>query len=336
MDQRERIAERAATIRARHPQLATRLAAAGDGSNPHKDVCDGVLLHCLVRGEEMDKSPLAETWTAFTDQVLPALSPRDWHVRSAVYANSIALLALATAQDYVDFVELVESTGARKVAAIQSTLDEALESPPGLPLVTSLTRALARRDRVERLLIEQGRSARGAHRAAKVVYQGTHWLLMADVRANQSAPLLRSADELRSLVADGNVAQWRLQLSAIASGPWGPHGERLIAFADEADLPAVRMHVEQTIRYYKKRHEKAEKEAVAREIQRLVRLSGVTQRDFAKYIGTSASRLSTYANGVVTPSAAMLLRIRRTAETLSEATNASAETPAVDDDPTRA
>lgn len=41
--------------------------------------------------------------------------------------------------------------------------------------------------------------------------------------------------------------------------------------------------------------------------------SGLTRAAFAALVGTSASRLSTYLNAKVTPSAAMLVRIERTA-----------------------
>ena len=42
--------------------------------------------------------------------------------------------------------------------------------------------------------------------------------------------------------------------------------------------------------------------------------SGLSRAEFASRIGTSASRLSTYASGKVTPSATLMLRIRRVAE----------------------
>lgn len=40
----------------------------------------------------------------------------------------------------------------------------------------------------------------------------------------------------------------------------------------------------------------------------------LSRAQFASQIGTSASRLSTYVNGKVTPSAALLVRMRRVAE----------------------
>jgi ribosome-binding protein aMBF1 (putative translation factor) len=56
-----------------------------------------------------------------------------------------------------------------------------------------------------------------------------------------------------------------------------------------------------------------ERAAVAAEIRDAVEQSGLSQADFASRIGTSASRLSTYASGKVTPSATLMLRIRRVA-----------------------
>ncbi|HSS41807.1 MAG TPA: helix-turn-helix transcriptional regulator [Solirubrobacterales bacterium] len=60
--------------------------------------------------------------------------------------------------------------------------------------------------------------------------------------------------------------------------------------------------------------EAAERMAVASEIQRLIEESGLTRHAFASHIGTSTSRLSTYATGKVTPSAALMLRMRRVSE----------------------
>jgi transcriptional regulator with XRE-family HTH domain len=52
---------------------------------------------------------------------------------------------------------------------------------------------------------------------------------------------------------------------------------------------------------------------VAAEITRLLADSGMTRAEFASAIGTSTSRLSTYLSGKVTPSAALLVRMRRVA-----------------------
>jgi DNA-binding transcriptional regulator YiaG len=57
----------------------------------------------------------------------------------------------------------------------------------------------------------------------------------------------------------------------------------------------------------------AEREQVAGEIRDLVARSGLSQQDFALRLGTSRPRLSTYMSGKVTPSASLMLRMRRVA-----------------------
>ena len=48
-------------------------------------------------------------------------------------------------------------------------------------------------------------------------------------------------------------------------------------------------------------------------VRAAVERAGVTKAEFASAVGTSASRLSTYLSGKVIPSAALLMRIERTA-----------------------
>jgi len=60
--------------------------------------------------------------------------------------------------------------------------------------------------------------------------------------------------------------------------------------------------------------ERTERAEVAAEIADLVHRSGLSRADFARRIGASASRLSTYLTGTVTPSAALLVRMRSAPE----------------------
>jgi len=69
--------------------------------------------------------------------------------------------------------------------------------------------------------------------------------------------------------------------------------------------------MEQVVRNARDEAEADERRAVAAEISRLVDESGLTRAEFASRIGTSTSRLSTYVNGKVTPSASLLVRMRR-------------------------
>jgi DNA-binding transcriptional regulator YiaG len=60
----------------------------------------------------------------------------------------------------------------------------------------------------------------------------------------------------------------------------------------------------------------SERREVAAEIRRAVEESGLTRAEFARRVGTSASRLSTYLSGRVVPSATLMVRIRRLRERL--------------------
>ena len=60
--------------------------------------------------------------------------------------------------------------------------------------------------------------------------------------------------------------------------------------------------------------ESRERAEVAGEIRSLLAASGYKRDEFASRIGTSTSRLSTYLNGRVTPSAALMTRMRRVSE----------------------
>lgn len=111
----------------------------------------------------------------------------------------------------------------------------------------------------------------------------------------------------------GGLSHWRRLAAAIQEDPWGPVARRV-----EDALAAVRPYgaaelLERAIARARAAAEERERTAVATEIAGLVVASGMTGADFARAIGTSASRLSTYVNGLVTPSAALLVRMRRVA-----------------------
>lgn len=111
----------------------------------------------------------------------------------------------------------------------------------------------------------------------------------------------------------GGLTHWRRLAAAVRADPWGPVARRV-----EEALSVTRPYgaaelMEDAIAAARSRTEGRERAEVAAEIAELVRASGMTRADFARSIGTSASRLSTYVGGSVTPSAAMLVRMRRVA-----------------------
>ena len=98
---------------------------------------------------------------------------------------------------------------------------------------------------------------------------------------------------------------------AVRDDPWGPVAravEEAIAVDPPYGTGPLMAEVLQRAREDQDRLDRAE---VATEIADLVRRSGLTRSEFASRIGTSASRLSTYLAGTVTPSAALMVRMRR-------------------------
>lgn len=108
----------------------------------------------------------------------------------------------------------------------------------------------------------------------------------------------------------GGLSHWRRVVAMIRADPWGPVA-RLVEEALTVSRPyGVAELMERAINDARTRSERAERAAVASEIADLVARSGLRKADFARRIGTSASRMSTYLAGTVTPSAALVVRMR--------------------------
>jgi DNA-binding transcriptional regulator YiaG len=111
----------------------------------------------------------------------------------------------------------------------------------------------------------------------------------------------------------GGLGHWRRLTAVINEDPWGPLARRVEEALEVSRPYGVGVLMTDVLAAARRRAERAERAAVAAEITRLQAASGMTRTEFASAIGTSASRLSTYLSGKVTPSAALLVRMRRVA-----------------------
>jgi len=112
----------------------------------------------------------------------------------------------------------------------------------------------------------------------------------------------------------GGLPEWRRLAQAIGDQPWGQvarYVEQAVAMAHPFGVSEVMTDL---IAEARQGAEAAERAAVVAEVRELVARSGRTQAQFAARMGTSASRLSTYASGAVVPSATLMVRMRRAAE----------------------
>lgn len=118
---------------------------------------------------------------------------------------------------------------------------------------------------------------------------------------------------LVTAVERGGLADWRRIHRAVQADPWGPVARSLEDYFSYEQPYGVTPLLQRSIADARAAAEAAEKAAVADEVTALVAASGLSRKAFAERIGTSPSRLSTYASGKVSPAASLVVRMRRVA-----------------------
>lgn len=266
----------------------------------------------VARADRVAQADVHGIWTPFLALTTTPGWAKD-QTRSAVLSNLVSLVFFGEAEDIVTLDSLIRSVGPERTAAIQSELDDLLGLGPELPVTTAVLRLLGDVAQLRERLTGTGLSATKVTAIVTRVHHQTFWLLLSGAEDLPRTPTIRTTDQLVDLVLNGNARRWRAALLPMIDSPWGPYGEHIIGLTREAGLDVIEKLLEECRKVYRHRQEQRERDAIAREIRRLVAISGLTQRQFAAQIGTSPSRLSTYVNGRVIPSAALLLRIRRVA-----------------------
>lgn len=118
-------------------------------------------------------------------------------------------------------------------------------------------------------------------------------------------------EAVQAALERGDLEHWHRLAAEIDRDPWGPTARQVEEVLRHTRPYGIAEAMETVIARARSRAEQRERAAVAREIRHAVDRSGLTHAAFASRIGTSPSRLSTYLSGKVTPSAALLIRIRR-------------------------
>jgi DNA-binding transcriptional regulator YiaG len=240
-------------------------------------------------------------------------------------------------RDYLDMAALSDRYGIEHAGAVLANLDDyyADQRPSRAAGVASqLARQLGDpRPRDPRTTVQLSRYKRLASRwhdwgAVVSVCQQVGLAMLNPARKRPVSTELRfrnldaSADDppeqwpfegFVTAIERGTMPDWRRIAGAVYADPWGPVATQ-VAEALQVGRPyGTTKLFEMVLEDSKRRAEASEKEEVAREIIELLGRSGLSGREFAHAIGTSPSRLSTYLSHRVTPSAALLVRMRRVA-----------------------
>jgi DNA-binding transcriptional regulator YiaG len=112
-------------------------------------------------------------------------------------------------------------------------------------------------------------------------------------------------------VERGTLPDWRRLADAVRADPWGPVAQQILEAVELSRPYGTSELLTTVIERARRETADAEREQVAGEIRDLVARSGLSQQAFALRLGTSRPRLSTYMSGKVTPSASLMIRIRR-------------------------
>ncbi|WP_035701687.1 helix-turn-helix domain-containing protein [Glycomyces tenuis] len=120
-------------------------------------------------------------------------------------------------------------------------------------------------------------------------------------------------EAVQTALERGSVRDWQRLIQAIDRDPWGKTARQVEHVLTYSRPYGVANLMERVLQSARTGAERAEREVVAGRITQAIADSGLTRADFASRIGTSVSRLSTYATGKVVPSAALMVRIERVA-----------------------
>jgi DNA-binding transcriptional regulator YiaG len=121
-------------------------------------------------------------------------------------------------------------------------------------------------------------------------------------------------EAVQTALERGDLADWHRIAAEVRDSPWGATARQVEEILSHSRPYGVAEAMETVISRARDRAEAGERAAVASAIRAAVKRSGLSQAEFAARIGTSPSRLSTYATGKVTPSATLMLRISRIAD----------------------
>ncbi|HUY67590.1 MAG TPA: helix-turn-helix domain-containing protein [Acidimicrobiales bacterium] len=137
-------------------------------------------------------------------------------------------------------------------------------------------------------------------------------LLFRNIEATPDDPVSEwHLEGIQAALERGDLSHWRRLAAEVRRHPWGEVSQELaevLTFSRSYGSASV---MDAVVLSSRDEAVRREREVVAAEVRSLREASGLSGREFAARIGTSPSRLSTYASGKVVPSAALMVRMRQ-------------------------
>ncbi len=117
-----------------------------------------------------------------------------------------------------------------------------------------------------------------------------------------------------TMIERGSITDWARLAEEFDHDPWGEVARQVEDYLAYEQPYGVAPLLRRAIAHARARAEAAERQQVAAQVRLLLEKSGLMPAQFARRIGTSRSRLSTYRSGTVTPLVALLVRMGKVAE----------------------
>jgi len=292
--------------------LAALRAAIAQDADPSHRLAHAATLDLLDRASRAQRPLLG--WEQFPEAAADIVGKTGWSMTVAAMANVIAVVNFSEPVDFLTLSRLVKRYGHGPVASVHSTIDDVLGTSPSRPLSTRFAWQVARTAEIVDGLVASGLDLEKAREVGGRCHRSGFWLVVTDVDPNAPGPELTTVEEVARCADNGGVLGWRGQIAIVAANPWAPYPAELHRLLVDGGRPELAAALDELVKHYRDLSEQHDRQLVAREIRRLVAVSGLSQRQFAALCGTSAPRLSTYVNGLVTPSAAMMVRFTRVSE----------------------
>jgi DNA-binding transcriptional regulator YiaG len=133
-----------------------------------------------------------------------------------------------------------------------------------------------------------------------------------NVDVDPDAPVDTWPAEAIEIVLDrGTLSDWRRLSAAIRENPWGPTARTVQNVTSWGEHYGVDALMAGVVRNARARHDQQGRQRYAERIKQWRAETGLSLRDFARLVGTSASRLSDYERAKVAPTTDVLSRIEK-------------------------
>lgn len=116
---------------------------------------------------------------------------------------------------------------------------------------------------------------------------------------------------IRTAVETGDITVWQQIVVALRRDPFGRTARQVEEVLDSTSAGGVTKALAEVLARTRAALEAEERAEVAREVRTLITRSGLNTREFASRIGVSVDQLTTYHNGEVSPTAALMVRMHK-------------------------